>query len=225
MNKSFTITISIFYVIIVLLFINCTSDKINSPQEGGVIEGKVSSSLSNEGLTSVLVELKGGLYTYPDTTTDENGYFSFKDVVQGKYILQTIKYGYESGQDTITVYSGNLTTANLVLSPGEPIGTWIATNVYIPQLNQNFVISDMGQELEITFSETGEYRGVTSDSLSTVINEGNWLTFNGVLIIIDSEFGERQGDYTIEENILILNNWMVDYQGVMIAVDVTFVKK
>ena len=83
----------------------------------------------------------------------------------------------------------------------------------------------MGQELEITFSETGEYRGVTSDSLSTVINEGNWLTFNGVLIIIDSEFGERQGDYTIEENILILNNWMVDYQGVMIAVDVTFVKK
>lgn len=225
MTKRINIHTLIILVIIIFILTNCASDKINSPQENGTIEGKVSDSISENGIENIMIELERDNYPYADTTTDKSGFYNFQDVTPGIYTLITIKYGYDSSKDTVTVYTGNITIADLEVSLGDLVGTWNATNLYIPQLDQNFIISELGIEMEINFSENGEYHGITSDSLSSSVNAGNWYTANGFLIILDSEIGERQGKYTREENILTLNNWKVDYQGVSVSLDITLIKK
>lgn len=225
MTKRINIHTLIILVIIIFILTNCASDKINSPQENGTIEGKVSDSISENGIENIMIELERDSYPYADTTTDKSGFYNFQDVTPGIYTLITIKYGYDSSKDTVTVYTGNITIADLEVSLGDLVGTWNATNLYIPQLDQNFIISELGIEMEINFSENGEYHGITSDSLSSSVNAGNWYTSNGFLIILDSEIGERQGKYTREENILTLNNWKVDYQGVSVSLDITLIKK
>lgn len=225
MTKRINIHTLIILVIIIFILTNCASDKINSPQENGTIEGKVSDSISENGIENIMIELERDNYPYADTTTDKSGFYNFQDVTPGIYTLITIKYGYDSSKDTVTVYTGNITIADLEVSLGDLVGTWNATNLYIPQLDQNFIISELGIEMEINFSENGEYHGITSDSLSSSVNAGNWYTSNGFLIILDSEIGERQGKYTREENILTLNNWKVDYQGVSVSLDITLIKK
>ncbi len=225
MNNTFNIAAFILLVIINLTLTNCKSNSINSPQEGGAIEGKVSNSFTDQGLANAFIELEGGYFQLPDTTTDENGSYNFHNVSQGIYTIITTKYGYEVGKDTFTVYPGNTTKANIALDPGELIGIWSATDIYIPQLNQNYLLSELGLEIEITFDENGEYRGITADSLSSNVNEGNWYTSDGDLIILDPEIGEHKGQYIMEENGLKLKDWDVDYQGVVISVDINFIKQ
>ncbi len=100
----------IFLVFLGLLFgLSAFSER----ESGGVISGRVVSTLENEAVEFATVYLKG---TGRGTTTDGKGGYSLRTVA-GDYILIVSAIGYKTVEKKITVSRGGILEINITISP------------------------------------------------------------------------------------------------------------
>ncbi len=104
------------------------------------------------------------------------------------------------------------------------IGKWEATEAYIALLNQTLTPADIGYTAFVTFSENGNYEISITEGQIAEIETGTWSTASGVLTMVDSDGTKESLQYTINGNTGVIKNWPIEFQGVEVVADVTFVK-
>jgi iron complex outermembrane receptor protein len=79
------------------------------------ISGYVTDHSNNKGLIGANVSINGN--TSSLTATDDNGYFEFTDLAEGKYKLEISYVGYETFNQTLSVPAGKELEIELIEAP------------------------------------------------------------------------------------------------------------
>ena len=150
-----------YLILISILFLSISCSKEESPVEpeaktGGVIEGKVISAETGEGISQVLVTTAN---SSSSTTTEFDGSYRIENVASGNFKITASKSGYYSSELSVKVDSGKVTRGDFVLQK-QKYGTIYGTiiDVVSNQPIQGVTVATDPVSGIVNTSATGQYK-------------------------------------------------------------------
>lgn len=163
---------------------------VKSAVPTGSITGRITSAIDGAALSGATVSYSGG-----STTSDANGYYTFKAVAPGTYPVTAQKSGWVTNSTTVTVGSGTA-TANIKLATGGKIAGKVVNRSGVPISGATIKMTGglVSTSVTVTTSSTGVYTspwiaignytvqasktGYTTQSKTTTVSTGATATVN-----------------------------------------------